>query len=98
MKHLKNFTQLSESFNPFGINHIKKVKKMMRDASPIERKIGVMYQYFSDRYLARYQFGGPGDYRELKSGAESLKSELEKLGYTVELDKQYGLRLDIKDI
>ena len=100
MKYIKlfeNFTQLSESLNPFAINHLKKVKKMMRDASPVERRGGVLYRYFSDRYLARYQFWGPGDYRELKSGAERLKSELEDLGYIVELDMQYGLRLNIKD-
>ena len=101
LNHVKTFEsfKLNEevSFNPFAINHLKKVKKMMRDASPVERRGGVLYRYFSDRYLARYQFWGPGDYRELKSGAERLKSELEDLGYIVELDMQYGLRLNIKD-
>lgn len=69
-------------------NHFEIIKNEVDESEyPID------YDYFLDKYGSINRPGKNVVYSDLRQQVDALKNNLEKAGYEVELDMQYGLRL-----
>ena len=70
-------------------NHFEIIKSEVEECDyPID------YDYFLDKY-GSFDRPGKSKYKDLEEQVEALQTKLEKAGYKVTLDMQYGLRLTV---